>query len=200
MNSFCFHTLVSNVSKIKNHFAEKTDGGRVFDSISSSAFILLVHAELESYFETIARSAVDSAFDDIDQQLHGGDTCFLSTNSLLVSISGYFSAGISPGVTSPSTRLSQVRSKYSEQLDTNHGIKTDNLSRIFSPLGYSIKPKFNTLLVSLDTFGEKRGLFAHNSSIVSAQAELASEFADVDSLVTALSAFDSDFYSKVIAT
>jgi len=111
MNSFCFHTLISNVSKIKKHFAGENNGDRVFDSISSSAFILLVHAELESYFETIAKSAVNSAFDDIDQRVHDGGTCSLSSNSLLVSISGYFSAGINAGVTSASTRLSQVRIK-----------------------------------------------------------------------------------------
>jgi HEPN superfamily RiboL-PSP-like protein len=52
---------------------------------------------------------------------------------------------------------------FNEMISNNHGVKEKNILRLLLPLGLAKTDIDNTWLVTLDTFGTKRGEVAHTS-------------------------------------
>lgn len=63
------------------------------------------------------------------------------------------------------TKSNYVINGYRKFLESNHGLKNDNINKIFKPLGFKIDVDFEqTFLNDLDSLGSKRGAIAHSSS------------------------------------
>lgn len=61
------------------------------------------------------------------------------------------------------TKLYKIVADYRNDVKNNHGIKEDNIKKLFQPLGYRID-NFDALFLStLESYGEKRGEIAHMS-------------------------------------
>jgi hypothetical protein len=121
----------------------------------TKAFLLLVHAELESYFEDRARNLVTNA--EARYQRKGICTPVLSR--LLV----YHNAAKDElGPVSPNA-VSKAINYYLDHLDKNHGIKEKNLLTIFLPLGISHEQLDAQLVAACNQLAQKRGQFAHAS-------------------------------------
>lgn len=57
-----------------------------------------------------------------------------------------------------------LRARYQGIVDKNNGIKSKNLTNVYSPLGMDIDQAFGTTLISdLNYLGERRGSYAHHA-------------------------------------
>jgi hypothetical protein len=121
----------------------------------TKAFLLLVHAELESYFEDRARKLVTNAA----ARYQGKGICTPVLSRLLV----YHNAAKDEvGPVSPNA-VSKAINYYLDHLDKNHGIKEKNLRTIFLPLGISHTELDGQLIAACNQLAQKRGQFAHAS-------------------------------------
>jgi RiboL-PSP-HEPN len=122
----------------------------------TKAYLLLVHAELEAYFEDRARNRVGLA--QVQWQRQGRCTPVLSR--LLVfhhaTEKNEIEALSSPAVT-------KAVNYYLDKLDKNHGIKEKHLLAIFLPLGISHGELDSQLVAACNQLSQKRGQFAHAS-------------------------------------
>ena len=123
---------------------------------------MLVHAELESYFEERATDIVDAAFlvwrtrskpsVPIVHLLTGinevqGLPSKLGTNKTALSITG------------------NVVATYKRNLNQNHGIRIANLLQILLPIGVLEADIDAAWISTTDGFGGKRGTTAHSAAI-----------------------------------
>jgi hypothetical protein len=121
----------------------------------TKAFLLLAHAELESYFEDRARKLVENA--ESSYQRKG--ICAPVLSRLLV----YHNASKDDlGPVSPNG-VKKAVNYYLDHLDKNHGIKEGNLLTIFLPLGISHGELDSQLISACNQLAHKRGQFAHAS-------------------------------------
>jgi hypothetical protein len=119
------------------------------------AFLLLVHAELESYFEDRARNLVTLA----QAQYQRKGVCTPVLSRLLV----YHQATKDElGSVSP-LAVGKAMNYYLDHLDKNHGIKEKNLLTIFLPLGIGHADLDAQLIAACNQLAQKRGQFAHAS-------------------------------------
>jgi hypothetical protein len=118
----------------------------------TKAYLLLVHAELEAYFEDRAKSRADIANDH--WQRTGVSTQVLSR--LLVYHQKEFEA-ISPDC------VRKAVNYYVDKIENNNGIKERNLLTLFLPLGIVHRDLDTRLVSACNQLGRKRGQFAHAS-------------------------------------
>jgi hypothetical protein len=130
------------------------------------AFLVLSHAEVESYLEGWAKEiarASESVWDS-------GRRVTLPL-AHLVSNWTERSSPVSFSGTNPQDgpqRLDAVVKKvfqtFYKALKDNHGVKEKNVVDMFGPLGLPLTAISATLLPNLDAFGEARGTHAHHSA------------------------------------
>jgi hypothetical protein len=121
----------------------------------TKAFLLLVHAELESYFEDRARKLATNAL----ARYQGKGICTPVLSRILV----YHNAvkgGLGP--VSPDA-VGRAINYYLDQLDKNHGIREKHLLNIFLPLGIEHGGLDGQLVAACNQLSQKRGQFAHAS-------------------------------------
>jgi len=121
----------------------------------TKAFLLLAHAELESYFEDRARKVVSVA----EAQYQRTGICTPVLSRLLV----YHNA--MKDELGPASRhtVAKAINYYLDNLDKNHGIKEQNLRTIFLPLGISHAELGARLVTACNQLAQKRGEYAHAS-------------------------------------
>ena len=126
---------------------------------------LLIHAELEYYFEEVTKSIIKKAKDNWDNQHEATPT--------LVALMAYCTKSF---VSIPERTTDQhasvdlyerVNTAYTEHHKyisaSNHGIKEKNILSLFLPVGVTINEIDNNLLIALDSFGSERGVIAHQT-------------------------------------
>lgn len=160
---------------------------------------LLIHAELEYYFEEVTKSIMKSAKDKWDKKNEATPT--------IVALMAYCQKSF---VAIPEHTADQhssvdlydrVKTAYTEHhkyiSSKNHGIKENNILALFLPIGITISEIDNNLLIALDSFGSERGAIAHQTK---AQQCLTPDDveASVKNILTLLEPFDekivSDFH------
>ncbi len=119
----------------------------------TKAFLLLVHAELESYFEDRARALVTNAV----ARFQSKGICTPVLSRLLVY---HHAVKNELGPVSPDA-VSKAINYYLDHLDKNHGIKEKNLRTIFLPLGIGHAQLDAQLVAACNQLAQKRGQFAH---------------------------------------
>ena len=151
--------LLTRLDKLEEHFLPSVlsltgrYGPRQHDH--TKAFLLLVHAELESYFEDRARNLVTLA--EALYQRKG--TCTPVLSRLLLY---HHATKDELGPVSP-LAVEKAINYYTDHLDKNHGIKEKNLLTIFLPLGISHADLGAQLVTACNQLARKRGQFAHAS-------------------------------------
>lgn len=158
------------------------------------AFVVLSHAEIESYLESWAKEITRSC----ESVWKGANRVTKPLAFLLVSISERIEAGQtlaeSKGKDMP-TRLEEsaqrLFEKHYAQVRNNHGIKEKNFWSLFGPLGVPVAALPSTLLPNLDSLGEIRGRHAHQSTkAVASVLDPETEYKRVSDLVDELKTFD----------
>ena len=166
-----FKLLTQNLNKIKKIFLSievKSDGSYTEqERAMASAYGLLAHAEMEYYFETVAREVVQNAYkkwksDKIPSHVLMSLAIFMDIKEQMPEI-------VSKGAIDKDkeglieNRLEKYVSKYIGMLANNHGVRETNLLQMLLPLGIHMSEIDTTFLISMDSFGRDRGKIAHNS-------------------------------------
>jgi hypothetical protein len=131
------------------------------------AFLVLSHAEMESYIEEWAKDIVRSS-----------ETLWLNSRRIAQPLHFVMATlaqriGIPPTLVGPSVKDSPQRldeemdklfPRYYKRVKDNNGIKEGNILALLGPLGVPITAfGSTTLLPNLDSFGKLRGTHAHYS-------------------------------------
>jgi len=136
------------------------------------SYVLLVHAEIEAYFEDVALLKVQNA---LNKWLSNRQR-----SNILLSIMNFCSTDINwekrPNERNKAmVRVNIVVRHYIDLLSKNHGVKSNNLYNILLPLGIEEDELDQTWLNTMDAFGQKRGLYAHSTHSVQTQIDLVTE-------------------------
>ena len=115
---------------------------------------LLCHAEFEDYFESMALRLVKEA-----------EMKWLNKRIANYSLSSLFiwHEKIDKNDTCD-TKASMIIADFRNEIKWNHGIKEDNIKKLFGPLGYKIDDFDATFISTLSSFGTLRGETAHTSA------------------------------------
>ena len=155
--------LIGRVAELEKLYipSEKNELGDYssVDENNARAYILLVHAEIESYLENLSQRASDAA------------VSFANSNEYNEFVAHYvYNAGKKPKVISQKhSSLGGITKCYKaicrEERDNNHGIKERNFKSLFEP--YLLPERlddYSDLLAALNTLGTRRGEYAHHNS------------------------------------
>ena len=131
------------------------------------AFLVLSHAEMESYLEGWAKEIARAA-----------ELAWTSKGKVTTPFA-FLLATLAERIEPPSTLLvanakdspqrfaeaaAKLFAKYYKQIKDNNGVKEKNVLALFAPLGIPASALGTTLLPNLDAFGAVRGAHAHQSA------------------------------------
>jgi hypothetical protein len=120
------------------------------------AYLLLVHAEIESYFEEISEEKVKRAFSAWQANR--------TKSNILLSLVSFSEVGLNQNEIE--TRVNKALTHYIAKLKMNHGIKEKNILEILLPVGLEYQSLDTTWLNMMSSFGSQRGEVAHSASAV----------------------------------
>lgn len=127
------------------------------------AYVLLVHAEIEAYFEDRVQEVVDEAHN----QWKSG-TCTKIMERLLRHHLDSQKKPWRPVVKSDDA-VNAAISSYSSIVKGINGVKEANLLAMLFPIGFDYHKLDSTWLVTMDSFGSSRGGFTHTTQIKTQQ-------------------------------
>jgi len=153
------------------------------------AFRLLCHAEIENYIEELAITLLNEGMAYWNEhKLANYNIASLFINS--DKIDKNFDVV---------QKSCQLFADFRKVIKNNHGIKEENIKKLFFPLGYLIDDFDTTFINNLSSFGVSRGLTAHTSA--GSQIQQALNFRDekskVQNIVAELVQFKNVLYSKM---
>jgi hypothetical protein len=143
------------------------------------AYIVLAHAEIEEYLESLARYVTDLARRDSKPP-----QCSRLISHLII----HKSASRNETPDAITQEMIEGAVAYSEAiLKGNNGIKADNLFRMFMPLGLTHNDFDPILMQELNTFGELRGGIAHTAARLRTGTSPSMERKRVESILEGIS-------------
>jgi hypothetical protein len=154
-------------------------------------YLLLAHAEIESYFEEIANNVVLSAHSKWEKTKKPSHII-----TSLIAYLGCKSQEVPESINDTSRALIEKRVKesldlYVKYLKQNHGIKQKNILRILLPLGIPLNEIDSAWLLEMDTFGDDRGEIAHHSIKVQKIIDPSTEQKRVERVLVEIKKIDS---------
>lgn len=144
------------------------------------SYVLLAHAEIESYFEDFASEIVNSSMKAWIESR--------KRSNCLLSVMSFCSVDINWEKKKDEKNKLEIRIRctvkhYNEILKNNHGVKSKNILNMLLPIGVEESQIDQTWLTIMDEFGKKRGSFAHSSYMVQTQIDLKTEKDRINLLV-----------------
>jgi len=167
-----FKDLQKRVEFLKHGFLN-------YDSIDSplpanqdklKSFKLLVHAEIESYFENMVNNVIS-----FNKAQWKKKKITASLSYLILFSSAKFEGEKEIVNLSIKNRIDKIISSYESLIFQNNGIREKNLMKLLVPLGIDFQTLDQTWLSTIDSYGASRGKIAHNSYSVQAQMDKTSE-------------------------
>lgn len=157
------------------------------------AFVVLSHAEVETYLEgwakDIARKAEDIWY--TSRRITEPLAFLLASLSERIAAPRSLIGGERDSHEQLGASLKKVFQKYYKQVRDNNGVKEGNLLALFSPIGVPRSATSSTLLPMLSSFGASRGVEAHQSAqAVINLLDPETEFNNVTNLAKELLGFD----------
>ncbi|TRB03503.1 hypothetical protein EXN61_21835 [Agrobacterium tumefaciens] len=181
---------IKTLGRLYLNFAARPAGDYTARQLSSSAaYTLFCHAEFENYFERWAGEITDIV-----------ETSWNSKKATkpLVHLCAFLDAR-------PEVQAIPSKDVWSEPIvlaikrqraavKANHGIKEQNICRLFAPLGYDVRTIDAVLLGDLDAFGSLRGDYAHgpHGAIVKSGFDPFARKVKAEALMTSIQLLDHD--------
>ena len=139
------------------------------------AFRLLAHAEIESFFEGCVLTIVESAVKKFKRSHR--------PNSVLRAIHQSFcrETELTGGKDAYDVAVKKFQNAIKKK---NHGVTEKNLCGMLLPIGVDHKSLDVAWLGTMNTFGEQRGLVAHNSFRVKAVLDPSTEKTTIAQVIT----------------
>lgn len=185
-----YEYLKVRISELKVSFNfEQADGEMTKPQEDQlKGFQLLCHAELEDYFESIALRIFDESVAKWRSERNANyqlASYFIEQDRLALSADSF-------------TKSMQLVNQYNQNIiKKNHGIKEQNIKKMYEPLGYSIDDFDSVLLSELNSFGSQRGESAHKSKKhTQTQLDKNNVYSEVDRIVELISGFEEVIRSR----
>lgn|SRR5690606_10252152 len=186
------HMLPSRFSPTGSYTDRQLDRAR--------GYRVLVHAEIESYLEDVAREAVTAA-------IRQWNSSKKPSMILVAFLAAYHSGWDAESDISDNEVIKWAKSRsrvkdavneavnlaqkqYVKLVRDNHGVKEKNFKRLILPLGVDIEELDRTWLTNLDSFGANRGETAHKTKRASGQINPEDEYKTVRELLEGLRELD----------
>lgn len=148
--------LEKRISQIEKNFKfnQSTNGITNLQADRLRGLRLLCHAELEDYFESVALKLLTKA----EKRWVEKKIANYNLSSLFI-----WHDKIDKNDTND-TKARMIIADYRKEIKSNHGIKEDNIKKLFGPLGYRTDDFDSTFISTLSSFGALRGETAHMSA------------------------------------
>ena len=175
-----FRELERNIKKIEKYFLPsiKVTGGYTEKEINSvRGYRLLIHAEIESYFEDIAENLAVKSLNNWRKtkkpsHVVSSILAFIKSSQKKQDIPESFDDRQRAFIEG---RVTACVASYISMLKQNNGIKQKDILRILLPLGIEETEIDSTWLTEMDLFGKERGDVAHKSIGVQISIDPATE-------------------------
>lgn len=177
-----YNTLVARISQLDNHLLPAVNSTGAYtdkDQDLIRSFCFLCHAEIEAYLEDYSLEIITKAFTQWD-----ADKTKISP---IIFHLAYNHNGKSKEL--PYSMVVQSYQTVKKTIESNNGIKENNLNGFFRPIGFDIDP---TLKSTLNDFGKTRGQIAHTSFQTQQPFDPTNEKNQVNLIVTGLKTFDEE--------
>lgn len=203
-----YRTLRKRINELRRHFLPATFSPtgdyseRQLDR--ARGFKLLTHAEIESYLESIAKTA------SIDAIRAYSDRSIKST-ILISMLASYHSSWSShddkfnlaliersknrKSSDSINQLINAAGTQFQRVISDNNGIKRKSFISLFVSIGVELDDVDETLLSDLEEYGKQRGNIAHNSIQASRAIDPRGEFQLASSLVDLIKPVDEIVYN-----
>ncbi len=158
-NSHRYNQLLKRVNKIEaSYIPTIRQSGNYTNKEQDDirAYVLLTHAEIESYFEEVAEEKVKKAFRNWQATRQ--------KSNVLLALMAF--NGNDYRENEIEIRINKALTSYIHSLRNNHGIKEANILNILLPAGFEYTDIDSTWLGTINSFGSNRGLLAHSAARV----------------------------------
>jgi hypothetical protein len=149
---------------------------------ATRAYLVLAHAEIEDFCESLVREKVRRA----EADFRGGGRVSPALRKML----SYYVAAKQRSwsdVISPSKQVvNSAVARHRKFIQDNHGIKRKNIERMLYPIGLSESRIDPTWLAQMDSFGSNRGAVAHTSGRASNPPDPLTTMTTVNQLLAGL--------------
>ena len=177
-----YNTLLERIGQLDNHLLPPVNPTGTYteqDQDLIRSFCLLCHAEIEAYLEDYSLEKISKAFTK------------WNTNKTKISPIIFHLAYNYNGKSkeSPYSMVVQSYQAVKKTIESNNGIKENNLNGFFKPIGFDIDP---TLKSILNDFGKTRGQIAHTSFQTQRQFDPTNEKNQVNLILNGLKTFDEE--------
>lgn len=150
-----YQYLKRRIRELERHFDfnQSINGITKLQSDRLRGLRLLCHAEFEDYFESIALKLLERGVKKWERrQVANYNLASLLIEHNRIEING-----------SIETKLYKIVADYRNIVKNNHGIKGDNIKKLYQPLGYRTEDFDALFLSTLESYGKERGEIAHMS-------------------------------------
>ena len=163
-NSKRFKLLVDRIKFLDNNILPSiniTGDYTIIEYDFTRSYVLLVHAEIESFLEERVTEKVTSSLNNWKLN-RKKSSCLKSILAFCSSDINYLKKSKDER-NSLEFRVNIVSNHFLSLIKKNHGIKKDNILNLLLPIGIEFDELDNTWLTTMDNFGAKRGEIAHHS-------------------------------------
>ncbi len=136
-------------------------------------YLLLCHAEIESFFEEVAKSKVQDAL-NLWRTTRSKSHCLLAVMSFCTEEINWDRVKVEDKEKFD-FRVNKVVQHYINKLNSNHGIKSKNIKNILLPIGIEESQLDPVWMSIMDNFGGRRGIIAHLGVSAQTQIDLVTE-------------------------
>lgn len=184
-----YRYLERRISQIKKNFKfhQSINGITSLQADRLRGLRLLCHAEFEDYFESVALRLLNTA-----------EKKWLERKVANYNLSSVFiwHEKIDKNGTNE-TKVRMIIADFRKEIKSNHGIKEDNIKKLFGPLGYKIDD-FDAMFIStLSSFGALRGETAHTSANKTQQPlDQSTELKRIEDLLKGIADFEDVLNSR----
>ncbi len=180
-----YRNLHTRINALKTRFLhfDNVDSFQAENQDKLMSFHLLVHAEIEYFFEEYARFIIIH----LRNAWTARKKIFPSLRYLFL----YSPNKYDPTVFIPiSDRILNCCTSFIARIDNNHGIKQSNIVSLFAPLGVTETYLDNIWLATMDAFGTRRGSYAHRSISVQTLIDKTNELNELNIVLFGIKKLD----------
>jgi|SRR5215213_6758643 len=189
-NSKRFRQLQFRIKDITKHLLPKTKLSGNYTKEEQDkirGYLLLIHAEIESFFEERVEEKVNTAFIKWQSKRQ--------KSNILLSVMAFRNDEISytpfKNNKSIEARIEKAKNSFTHFIRVqNHGIKEDNLLNLLLPIGIEENQMDNTWLSTMESFGKSRGQVAHSTAKTQNPLDPVTEQATINLIMSEIEKID----------
>ncbi|WBF68237.1 hypothetical protein LN040_03800 [Desulfovibrio subterraneus] len=200
-----FRVLKKRIKELRKHFLPKKPdlagdySDRRLDY--ARAYLVLAHAEVEHYFEDVAKGIAIKYF--------GEWKSHRKCSSVILSLVACYKYNWDIQCDSESLKgqsskkfddavfdlIDDASRQFIGKIQKNNGVKADNIKDLVIPIGIPLDSLDSVWLNDMDAFGSRRGDVVHKASGVQGAIDPFSEKAKIESILLKIQDLDERFYA-----